>query len=224
MSSLHARKITVREFLSHRDLTGVRRWAASERSPLRTLLSLTFDGQELIRWRAVEAVGPVAADQARLDLDRVRDFMRRLLWLMNDESGGLSWLSPEMIGEILVNVPTLIEEYGPLLPSFLQEEPFERGSHLAIWRVAGIRSELFKKTVLQLRQSLGHPDPGVRALAAVAIMTIDSTQSGALAVQFSNDEAGFALYDFTKGEMQQTTVARMVARFSDARPRPEWAA
>jgi hypothetical protein len=222
--SLQARKTTVREFLDHRDLTGVRRWAASERSPLRTLLSLTFDGQELIRWRAVEAVGAVAVDQARLDLDRVREFLRRLLWLMNDESGGLSRLSPEMIGEILVNVPSLIEEYGPLLLSFLQEEPFERGSHLAIWRVAGIRPELFKKFIAQLRQSLGHPDPAIRAFAAAGIMTIDSTQSETLAGQLGKDEAGFELYEFTNGEMQQTTVARMVTRIAHARSNPEQAA
>ena len=209
--TLHARKKAVRELLSKRDLTGIRQWASTERSPLRTLMSLTFDGDELIRWRAVEAIGPVAADQASLEIDRVREFLRRLLWLMNDESGGISWLSPEMIGEVLRNVPVLIDEYAPLLPAFLHEEPFERGTHLAVWRVAGVRQGVFKGTTGQLARSLADADPVIRAYAAAAVMSIDPSQAEQIRLKLNQDDAGFVRYDFESGQMRQFTVDGLIS-------------
>ena len=198
--------------LSHRDLVEIRRWAAEEPNPLRTLMSLTFDGEALIRWRAIEVMGPVAADQAAIDPERVREFLRRLLWLMNDESGGVSWHSPEMIGEVLVNVPSLIKEYAPLLPSFLHEEPFERGTHLALWRVARIKPDAFEHATEQLGQSLIDPDPAIRAFAARAVLEIDPSQGDRIRMQLTGDQAGFSYYDFESGEFQDTSVALMVGR------------
>lgn len=209
--TLHARKMAVREFLSKRDLTGIRQWANAERSPLRTLMSLTFDSEELIRWRAVEAVGPVAADQARLDPDRVREFLRRLFWLMNDESGGISWLSPEMIGEVLRHVPLLIDEYAALLPSFLCEEPFERGTHLAVWRVAGVRPDVLKGSTPELAKSFTDADPAVRAYAATAIMLIDPSQTDQIKLKLIQDDTGFLRYDFESGQMKRFTVTEMIS-------------
>ena len=100
-------KSEARELLAARDFESLIQWAEAVASPLRHLFSLTFDASEVIQWRAVEAIGRVAGVQAETDLEPVRDFVRRLLWLMNDESGGLGWHAPEAIGEILVNVPDL---------------------------------------------------------------------------------------------------------------------
>ena len=174
-------------------------------------MSLTFDSEELIRWRAVEAVGPVAAGQAQVDLDRVRETLRRLLWLMNDESGGIAWLSPEMIGEVLRHVPALIDEYAAMLPSFLREEPFGRGTHLAIWRVAGVRPDVFRDSVGELAKSLPDKDPAIRAYAAAAILLIDPSQADQIKLKLNQDDAGFVRYDFESGQMKQFTVAGMIS-------------
>ena len=222
--SLQARKNALRKVLSTRDLTEIRGWAVSERNPLRMLFSFTYDPDELIRWRAVEAIGLVAGDQANTNLDKVRDVIRHLLWLMNDESGGLSPLAPEMIGEILVNVPSLIEEYGPLLPSFLQEEPFVRGSHLAIWRVAMVRPGVFGDAIEQFRLSLVDTDPAVRAYAARTIMAIDMVQSEGIKMQLCRDDASFSFYEFESGKLRHTTVARMISCQSDCDTNSERAA
>jgi len=209
--SMRARKAAVRQFLCDRDLEPVRQWAGTVRSPLRTLFSLTFDHEELVRWRAVEAIGQVAADLARPDLERVRDFVRRLLWQMNDESGGLSWLSPEIIGEILVNVPSLADDYAPLLLSYLDEEPFERGAHQAICRLARKRPDLFRQGLPLLAESLGDSDPTVRGLAASALGTIDTARADELRGRFRNDHAVVKLYDFTTGNLYTGSVSELVA-------------
>lgn len=113
-------KNEARRLLEKRDFDGLFLWMQSVRSPLRIVFSLTFDTDELIVWRAIEATGKIAAATAASDVEKVRDFIRRLLWLMNDESGALGWHAPEVIGEILVNVPSLIEEIGVLLPRLFQ--------------------------------------------------------------------------------------------------------
>jgi len=90
------RKSKVKELLRERDYDNLQKWAKNMRNPQRTLLSLAYDTDELIRWRAIEAIGKVAQIQAESDIEKVRDLIRRLLWLMNDESGGLGWHSPEI--------------------------------------------------------------------------------------------------------------------------------
>ena len=87
-------KAKIRELLMKRDIDGLLAWAESRRSSQRVLFSLALEVDDLIAWRAVEAIGQVMARQAADDLERVRDTIRRLFWLMNDESGGLGWRSP----------------------------------------------------------------------------------------------------------------------------------
>ena len=71
-------KHLVRELLLAYDLEAVVAWALQARAPQRTLMSLTFDHEKLIRWRSIQAMGRVAALQASRDLERVRDRIRRL--------------------------------------------------------------------------------------------------------------------------------------------------
>jgi hypothetical protein len=142
---------------------------------MRTLSMLLFDPDELVRWRAAEALGRVAALEARTDLDRVRRQISRLLWLMNDESGGLCWNAPETIGEIVANVPSLIDEYGQLLPSFFIEEPFEAGSRWAVSRIGRLNPAIFADVVNDLVWSLKAPDATIRGYSLLALAAIDPT-------------------------------------------------
>lgn len=203
---MRARKAVVKELLLQRDRYALLEWARSVPSPLRILISLTYDDDELLRWRAIETVGHVAALQAEHDLEKVRDFIRRLLWLMNDESGGLGWHSPELIGEILVNVPVLIPEYATLLLSFLREEPFERGTHFAVYRVASVDPKPFAESASELLDSLKDPDPAIRAYAVLALKAIRGGPNGYAASELQADKSRFMLYDFDTGQLHKRTM------------------
>ncbi|UCD17733.1 MAG: hypothetical protein JSV44_02190, partial [Candidatus Zixiibacteriota bacterium] len=147
--------------MERRDFDMLSRWAILVRNPLGILLSLTYGDDELRRWRAIEAIGKVAGWLTIRGIEKVRDFIRRLLWLMNDESGGLGWFCPEIIGEILVNVPALAREYAGLLPAYFHQEPFEKGTHQAVYRVAQVCPLPFVKSIPKLADSLNNPDPVV---------------------------------------------------------------
>jgi len=207
---MRSRKAEVRELLLGRNKAALTRWADENRTPGRMLISLTYDADELLRYRAIEATGWLAAWQATLELERIRDGLRRLLWLMNDESGGLGWHAPELIGEILVNVPGLIDEYAHLLPSFFHEEPFERGAHHAVYRVATVNGKPFGDTIPLLKQSTIDRDPATRTYAALTLIHLGSAND----IDFEslkNDSAALTRYDFDTGELQRTTVGATVA-------------
>jgi hypothetical protein len=175
-------------------------------------MSLSFDHDELVRWRAIEAFGKVAGLQAELGLEKVRDLVRRLLWLMNDESGGLGWHSPELIGEVIYNIPEFADEYGILLPAYVKEEPFERGAHIAMSRVALKRPDVFVKFQKVIARSLNDEDELIRGFAALVLGLTGSKTVLASIEELRTDSERFTIYDFDSGNITETSVADMAER------------
>jgi hypothetical protein len=207
--------------LKERDLFGLLAWARSHRGAFRTLNTFTFDRDDLIRWRAIEALGKVAGEKAKDDPHGVRDWIRRLLWSMNDESGATGWHAPEVIGEILANVPALIPEYGGLLAHYFREEPFERGSCWAAARAATVDPSPFEKIREELAASLKSPDPVMRTWAFVALNAMGHALSDSRAVQGLEQETTLlTTYDHETGEIRRCTAGTIVqeAMRSGAKP------
>ncbi len=199
-------KQIVRDLLQRRDFEPLKSWVAANRRALATLYSLTFEADALIKWRAIEAVGIAARVKADQDLEKVRDFIRRCIWLMNDESGGLGWHSPEVIGEILVNVPELIPEYGGLLPHYFHEEPFEAGAVLALSRVGRFAPSLIEENADALLALAGAPKASIRYHAVKALQTIDTVLPEEVTEQLASDSASAPVYDFETGELWIVSV------------------
>ena len=76
--------------------------------------------------------------------------------MLTEESGGIAWGAPEVIGEIITRLPKLTEEYIELLFSYAYETeddkdnylefiPFRRGVYWGILRVARENNEPIKK-------------------------------------------------------------------------------
>jgi hypothetical protein len=197
------RKERVRQLLRNRDFTGLVSWAGESRDPLGALFALTYDREELMRWRAIEAIGVVGAQIATTGIEKVREFIRRLLWQMNDESGGVAWHAPEVMGELLFRIPSLAGEYGRLLFQFLRQPPFECGSHFALARIADRVRDLILECEDDLRASLENENPAIRAWSRIALGDKPVPDDGEL-----------RLYDFGGGELKLVTVAEAVEYYS----------
>lgn len=201
-----ARKEAARRVLEAFDPGAVDSWAAGELQAAALLQALLFDEDPIVRWRAVEASGRVAAVLARRGLEPAREAIRRAIWLMNDESGGLLWTGPEVIGAVLGNVPALRAEFTEILASFLEEEPFRAGTRWGLWRVAAVEPRAVATSAAALAASLADPDAEVRGLAALAL---SATSGPAATAALAGDAGPLVVFDFRTATLRATTVGEL---------------
>ena len=99
----------------------------------------------------------------------------------------------------------------PALLSFLAEEPFERGTHWALWRLTCLRSDLFAEAAEKLQPSLSDPDPAIRTFSALTLDIIDGEATGKNASRVADDTEELSLYSFDSGRLITTTVGALVS-------------
>lgn len=164
-------KALLRAHLDAYELTAIAGLAIQHRRVLSYLVALTYDPDSTIAWRAVEAFGIASAQIADRNPEFVRGHLRRLLWLLSDESGGIGWRAPELIGEVLRQRPQRFTEFMPLLIALLDMEAedvarFRAGTLWAIGRVAEVAPAPMQAAAPWVAPCLDDPDPQVRSLAA----------------------------------------------------------
>ncbi|MEJ2158317.1 MAG: hypothetical protein P8X96_23570 [Desulfobacteraceae bacterium] len=139
------------------------------------LFGLLYHDEPLVRWRAVSAMGAVVSRLAQKEIESARVIMRRFMWNLNDESGGIGWGSPESLGEIMARNRQLADEFGCLLVSyadpegnFLEHPVLQRGVLWGWGRLARKRPEIFQPSAPLLIPYLSCMDYHLMGLAAWA--------------------------------------------------------
>ncbi len=208
----------------------IRSWPA--KNTISPLLSSIYQTDERIKWRAILALGRVMDSLARTDMEAARIVMRRIMWSLNEESGGIGWGMPEAMGEILARNRALADEFGHILISYMREQSYlelpqlQRGLMWGLGRLA----EVYPEKLLEfdadgyMEQYLESADLEVRALAGrnFGILGIreavhwlrplfDSKQPVRL---FVHDD----FVDTTVGELARQAVARIEGRQGVAFP------
>lgn len=180
------------------------------------LFNFFYDADELIKWRAVTAIGVVVANLAERDMEAARTVMRRLMWSLNDESGGIGWGAPEAMGEIMTRHRGLAEEYAFTLVSYIRKdgnyieyELLQRGVLWGLGRVSQVHPDLVQDAADFLADYLVSTDHTVRGLAAwiCGILQINPLQ--AKLKKLVTDEAEVTL--FCNGQMVTHKVGRFAA-------------
>jgi len=186
------------------------------RQAVNPLFSFLYHKDPLIRWRAVTAMGAVVARLAREDLESSRIIMRRLIWNLNDESGGIGWGSPEAMGEIMARHEGLAREYGNILVSYINEagnyleyEMLQRGVLWGLGRLAHVRPEFVGNAGDYLSPFLQSEDSYLRGLAAWVSGAISSETTKPLLENLIDDEAGISI--FIDMRMEECTVGQLAA-------------
>ncbi len=121
------------------------------RKVVNPLISFFYNPDELVKWRSITAIGSVVSDLAGNDIESARVIMRRLMWSLNDESGGIGWGAPEAMGEIMAKNQQLADEYSSILLSYINESGnylehaiLKRGVLWGLGRLAYARPQLVK--------------------------------------------------------------------------------
>jgi HEAT repeat protein len=176
------------------------------------LFSFLYHRDLKVRWRAVEAMGLVVARLADEDMKSARVVMRRLMWNLNDESGGIGWGSPEALGAILARHEGLAEEYAHILLSYaredgnyLEHEVLQRGLLWGIGRLAEVRPRLLPDAGRHLVPYLKSSDAAARGLAARAAGFLRIASARPSLLEMEADEA--PVVTFMHGKVVNIRVA-----------------
>jgi HEAT repeat protein len=174
------------------------------RQAINPLFSFLLHGEEQVRGRAAFAMGVVVEAMAQTDMEGARVIMRRLMWSLNEDSGGIGWGAPESMAEILVRHDALAQEFGPIFLSYLNErgnfleyEILQRGLLWGLARLARGRPLLVKPAAADLGKYLGSGDATVRGLAAwsVGVLRADKLRNEVAALLSDDSEVRFFLED-----------------------------
>lgn len=196
-------KKLVLELLQHPDVTTCieKILHFPHRQVVNPLFSFLYSLDEQIKWRAVSAMGAAVDALAEQDMESARIIMRRFIWNLNDESGGIGWGSAEAMGEAMALNENLAGEYACLLVSYinpdgnyLEHEDLQKGALWGVGRLAHARPELVKDAAVFLAPFLEAEDPTRRGLAAWAVAAFPTETVGPNLAHLIDDNANFSIY------------------------------
>jgi len=188
------------------------------------LFSAICQLDERLRWHGISGMGLMVARLADEDMEEARIMMRRLLWSLNDESGGIGWGAPEAMAEIMHQHEGLAEEYihmlisytrpdGPELEqdgNFLEHETLQRGLLWGLQRLCLRRKDLLLEKGLpaDIPQYLESADAVVRAFAVCLCGLLRVEAAHQRLAELRGDAALVAWYD--EGRFLSQTVGEFV--------------
>ncbi len=154
-------KKKIQDALESNDLDTVASLVNENRRALAILVRISYDKETLAGWRAIKAVGLAAKELVKTDFEFLREAVRKLLWSLSDESGGIGWSAPELLGEIVSADPKRFSDIIPLIAQVyeIEEEVFRPGVVYALARIAETAPErvaVYQKIILM---SLAEKDP-----------------------------------------------------------------
>ena len=130
------------------------------------------------KWRAAWCLGRACAVLAESRMEAGRNIVRRFLWSLNEESGGVGWGIPEALGCVLAQSPALGREFARILISFaldtgksdnyIDHAPLRLGVFWAIGHVASAMPAPWFPALPALIQGLVDPDSPCQGMAVWA--------------------------------------------------------
>lgn len=191
------------------------RLALLDRRIFRILLSLLYDADDHVHWLAVDAIGRAGGAMAEDCPEKTRDLIRRLLWILNEESGGTPWGATGAIGAIVAARPDLFAGYLSMInPGHDDAAAYPE----FIWALAAVgrtRPDLSGEYLDFLIEALGHTQAVVRGYAAWCLGLLGCARAAAALARLAADSSPVAVYQ-GDGVYRRATVAAFAADSLDA--------
>ncbi len=193
--------------LERKDFAGIIRLSSPAGKMVIVMISLSYDKKSVSSWRAIEAIGLLTAKMAKSEPGTVRNIVGRLLWMIRDESGGIGWSAPEILGEIVRNNPELCSDIAPIIVSFHEEKMLASGVLWAIGRIGESNAGMIEYAAAVIPSYLHSLNHTLRAFAVRALGEIGSSESAVEIEKLKDDENLIELYE--DGELIEKTVGKI---------------
>lgn len=120
------------------------------------LFSASYNPSKNIRWHAISSFGYLTKELTPSHLIKIRDLIRRCIWMLTEESGGIPWMAPAIIGEIIANSDEMAGKFSNILLSYVYEPENGPDNYLgnlqlrksAYWGIFRL-TQIFPKYVLK---------------------------------------------------------------------------
>jgi hypothetical protein len=196
-----------------------------QRSLINPLVSCLCHTDETIRWHSVSAIGEVVNTIGAEEIENARIVMRRFLWMLNDESGGIGWGVPEAMSESMYHNQILAEEYLHMLVSYSIDdgpELFQDGNfielpllqHGVLWGLCRLAGQ-YKEQLINLGMDeninfyLSSNDSQVRGLACLLCGLLSRTGSIDQMTSMISDSNKVRIY--SGGKMIKYSVGQLAS-------------
>jgi len=171
------------------------------------LISLSYDKESALTWRAIEAVGPIVKGVTERSAGAGRNIVQRLLWSITEESGGIGWSAVEMLGEVVRSCPDEYSDLIPIITGLFDEPIFRPGVLYAICRISERTSIPLTAVKGLIREALADEDPEVRGRALLTLQCLVRTaqvEVPEVVRDLMHDNSRIRVY--CAGEMTERTI------------------
>jgi len=212
-------KTTLRARLADGNLEEIAEMALDRRKVLGSLLALTFDPDLQVVWRAIEAQGMAAERLSGSSPAYVREHMRRLYWMITEESGACFWRAPECMAECGARMPRLLASHVPIAFHFIETleeedlEHFRPGALWAVGRLIEVARDHVPGVLPLVIQALEEDDPQARGMAVWCLGQTGEGRVLAEHPQLRIDEGLVQLY--RNRVLEETTVKDLTREVLD---------
>ena len=179
-----------------------------------TLITLTYTADPLICWRAIDAIGRCAVRLSTIRPDALKNYLRRLFWLMSDESGAVAWRAPEIIGEIVRSDPQTFADFIPMTIALLDLEPEDRPPFLsgilyALGRIGEAAPASVETGLSRIVEALTEADSQARSMAVWCLGRLGVRDALIQHPELADDQGKALIY--REEQLVETTVAGLLA-------------
>ncbi len=201
------------------------------KSLINPLVSCLCHVNEIVRWHCVSVLGEVVNAIGNDEMENGRIVMRRFLWMLNDESGGIGWGVPEAMSESMYHNTILAEEYMHMLVSYSIDdgpELFQDGNfielpllqHGVLWGLCRL-AEKYKTQLIDrsVGENIGFylksKDGQVRGLACLLCGLLQHSEYTRQLYSLVNDTNEVRLYadeeirEYTVGHLASGALSRI---------------
>lgn len=202
-------KSELKQALIAGDYEQIAAMALNDKRTFSKLIALAYNKDDLLCWRAIEAMGVAARAVAVEDRETVRNVVQRILWSAREESGGMGWSAPELLAEIAIASPRYFPDIPPIIVSLHSEDEekvFLKGVLRAVGRMGEAGITAIPDCDELIRKSLEHEDPSVRGLAVWAASRTGADETEAIGA-LTGDDGELLIY--ADGELFETTVGAL---------------
>lgn len=188
--------------------------ARQDKRVINDLQRLLYASEELLRLRAADILGRIAAVVTTRDPEIITNLLQRLLASVSDP-GAAGWGAVDAIGEIIAGTPAVYAGYIPQLYVFLEDPTLRSRVLRALGQIARVKPELLQGAALHFLSYLKDRDPEVRGYAAVLLGLLGTGAAREDLKSLAGDNQIISVYnagviqEHTVGELASAALARL---------------